>query len=173
MPSHEEMARNSGEFHCDYDRMVKNIKELNSLMDESFPDREIVEFRPNGAKFETSSNSIKLSLYSNGIALYDGPFRPFEDSLTRKFCIDIMDGYFPTELQQKHPDGVRFELLDKRDVIFRSERKSALLKTNSVFKSKGYRLGSGRVDTAPPPLVLPNSEETESGRLVETRLTGL
>lgn len=156
-----------GKFRCDYDIMLKHIRELNSLMDESNSDREIVEFRPNGAKFETSSNSIKLSLYSNGIALYDGPFRSFDDSLTRKFCIDIMDGYFPSELQTKHPDGVRFDVVDKRDVTFRNER-SALLKTNSVFKTKGYRLGSGRVEETDRI----ENQEAYSEKAVDTRISG-
>ena len=147
--------------------MLRNIKELNSLMDESNSDREIVEFRPNGAKFETSKNSIKLTLYSNGIALYDGPFRSFTDSLTQKFCIDIMDGYFPSELQLKHPDGIRFDVVDKRDVIFRNERTSAHLKGNSVFKSIGYRLGSGRTEARKESL-----ESLREDKSVETRITG-
>lgn len=152
-----------GKFRIDYDLMLKHIKELNSLMDESNSDREIVEFRPNGAKFETSSNSIKLTLYSNGIALYEGPFRSFQDSLTQKFCIDIMDGYFPSELQPKHPDGVRLHVVDKRDVTFRNDRSS-----NSVFKSKGYRLGSGRVESVKSDIL-----ELDGVRNVETQISGL
>lgn len=157
--------------------MVRNIRDLNSLMDESNSDREIVEFRPNGAKFETSKNSIKLSLYANGIALYEGPFRSFVDSLTRKFCIDIMDGYFPSELQTKHPDGVRFDLVDKRDVTFRDKRSStALLEGNSVFKSKGYRLGSGRAEAAAVAAVASvakkNENDQNQDKNVETRLSG-
>lgn len=117
--------------------MIKNIKELNSLVESN--ETKIVEFNDNKAKFETSE-SIKLTLYSNGISLYNGPFRSFEDSITKKFCIDVMDGYFPSELQDKYPDGVAFELIDKREIYFKEEK-------NSVFKSKGYRLGSGRLPT--------------------------
>ena len=112
--------------------LIKNANELNSLTDVNEP--KIVEFKSNGAKFETTQ-SIKLTLYANGICLYNGPFRSFHHSLTRKFCIDIMDGYFPSELQEKYPDGVPFELEDKRDVYFKDER-------NSVSGTNGYRLGN-------------------------------
>ena len=111
--------------------LIKNAKELNSLTDENEP--KIVEFK-NGAKFETTK-SIKLTLYSNGICLFDGPFRSFDDALTKKFCIDIMDGYFPSELQSRYPDGVPFDVIDKRDVFFKDER-------SSILKTKGYRLGN-------------------------------
>ncbi len=144
-------------FTCDYDLIVKNVNELNSLMSDANEPR-IVEYESNRMKFtstsgsnESSSNSIRLKLYANGICLFNGPFRSFNDSLTKKFCIDIMDGYFPTELQDRYPDGVNFELVDKRDVIF---KQNELI--NSVFKSKGYRLGSGRVD---------NSLSTSDGNL--------
>jgi hypothetical protein len=112
--------------------MISNINELNQLTDHNEP--KIVNFN-NGAKFETA-DSINLTLYSNGICLFNGPFRSFDDSLTRKFCIDICDGYFPSELQAKYPDGVSFNLIDKRDICFQEKQE------NSVFKSKGYRLGS-------------------------------
>lgn len=122
------------EFKIDYDLMVKNIKDLNSLMDSN--DTKIVEFNDNKVKFE-SSESIKLTLYSNGIALYNGPFRSFDLSITKKFCIDIMDGYFPSELQEKYPDGIKFDLVDKRNIFYKQDK-------NSVFSTKGYRLGSAR-----------------------------
>lgn len=119
-------------FVCDFDLMIKNLNELNSLVD--FNEPKIVDFASNGAKFETAE-SIKLTLFSNGIALYEGPFRPFTEPYTQKFCIDIMDGYFPSELQSRYPDGVGFNVVDKRDIVFNDEK-------NSVFNSKGYRLGS-------------------------------
>lgn len=133
------------EFRCDYNLMVENINELNSMTDYNEP--QIVE-SSTGAKFETVK-SVQLTLFANGIALYEGPFRSFEDSLTRKFCIDIMDGYFPSELESQFPEGVPFRLVDKREIHFKNE-------TNSVFRSKGYRLGS------------PTSNETQMGAKRET-----
>ena len=138
-------------FKCDYDLLVRNVNELNSLTDYNEP--KIVEFQhKHGAKFETS-RAVRLALYANGICLYDGPFRPFTDGLTKKFCIDIMDGYFPSELQQTYPDGVAFELVDKRDVIFKDPTADLLSSTH------GHRLGD-------------KDKEETGARSVETVLNG-
>ena len=53
-------------------------------------------------------DTVPLTLYSNGIVLYRGPFRPFVDKETQACMQDIMDGYFPTELQTRYPDGIPF-----------------------------------------------------------------
>jgi UBX domain-containing protein 11 len=143
--------------------MIRNINELNSLTDCNEP--KIIDFTKNGAKFETIDNKIKLRLYANGIALYNGPFRDFSDSLTRKFCIDIMDGYFPSELQTKYPDGVPFDVIDKRDTLFQPNE------LNSVYKSKGYRLGDPTEDqTTIKPTITTDSKDKKN---VETQLTGI
>jgi hypothetical protein len=90
----------------------------------------------NGASFQPqASEKIKLVFYENGICLFNGPFRPFSDLKTQQFCSDISDGYFPTELQTKYPEGIPFEVTDKREVYFKDER-------NKVFESDGYRLGT-------------------------------
>ena len=52
--------------------------------------------------------TIPLTLYSNGIVMFSGPFRPFEDTETQICIQDIMDGYFPSELQTRYPEGVPF-----------------------------------------------------------------
>ena len=128
----QETTQLNNEFQCDYDLIVKNISELNSMAD--YNEAQIVE-SVGGAKFETTK-SIQLTLFSNGIALYSGPFRSFKDPLTKKFCIDLMDGYFPSELENRFPDGVPFNLVDKRDVIFNDDK-------------KGYRLGSSNLNEKP------------------------
>jgi hypothetical protein len=110
-------------FRCDYDLIIKNINDLNSLTDYNEP--KIVDFKQNAAKFETQHESIKLTLFLNGISLFNGPFRSFNDALTQKFCIDIMDGYFPSELQEKYPDGVFINLIDKRNVAFVDPKKGS------------------------------------------------
>jgi hypothetical protein len=102
--------------------------------------------------------------------LYNGPFRSFDESLTKKFCIDITDGYFPSELQEKYPDGVSFNLIDKRDIIFKSDE------TNSVFQSKGYRLGSSTIHSAryraTPTITSTNETSINESKKIETQLKG-
>jgi UBX domain-containing protein 11 len=127
------------EFVCNYDMIFNNIKELNSLLE--FDEPKIHEYATNKAKFQINDYTIKLTMYKNGLMLYDGPFRSFAEGITRKFCIDLMDGYYPSELQEKYPEGVKFDLVDKRDIYFSD------LEKNTVYKTRGYRLGSGSKET--------------------------
>lgn len=53
---------------------------------------------------------VQLTLYSNGLLMFSGPFRPFSDPQTRDLVKDIMDGYFPSELQGRFPEGVPFKV---------------------------------------------------------------
>uniref|UniRef100_A0A8C3BQD0 UBX domain-containing protein 11 n=1 Tax=Cairina moschata TaxID=8855 RepID=A0A8C3BQD0_CAIMO len=50
--------------------------------------------------------------------MFDGPFRSYEEPSTQQCLQDIMDGYFPSELQMRYPDGIPFQVTDKRDVVF-------------------------------------------------------
>lgn len=61
---------------------------------------------------------IPLTLYADGICLYNGPFRPFTQHETMQFVQDILDGFFPSELELIYPDGVPFKLIDKRHTEF-------------------------------------------------------
>lgn len=53
---------------------------------------------------------VQLILYKNGIVMFEGPFRSYEDETTKICIADFIDGYFPSELQQKFPDGVPFKV---------------------------------------------------------------
>ena len=44
-------------------------------------------------------------------------------------------------MQTRYPDGIPFNVIDKRDTFFKED-------SNSVFRSKGYRLGSARNQTS-------------------------
>jgi hypothetical protein len=91
-----------------------------------------------------------------------------------------MDGYFPSELQSRYPDGVPIQVVDKRDIYFKQE-------SNSVFQSKGYRLGSARIHTSNPSDDLSKNNQTSlvkeasekqdpnftSYKHIETQLTGM
>ena len=64
---------------------------------------------------------IQLTLYANGILMFEGPFRPFTEPSTRSCVQDIMDGYFPGELQERYPDGVPFIVSIDLEVIIQSK----------------------------------------------------
>jgi hypothetical protein len=53
---------------------------------------------------------VQLTVYANGILMFSGPFRPFSDPETQAFMQDVLDGYFPSELQKRYPDGVPFNV---------------------------------------------------------------
>jgi len=44
------------------------------------------------------------------LVLFNGPFRSFTDVTARQFIHDILDGYFPSELKDRFPDGIPFKV---------------------------------------------------------------
>lgn len=40
----------------------------------------------------------------------DGPLRSYDDPVSISFLRDILDGYFPSELQEAYPEGVPFKV---------------------------------------------------------------
>uniref|UniRef100_A0A8C2XHR0 UBX domain-containing protein 11 n=1 Tax=Cyclopterus lumpus TaxID=8103 RepID=A0A8C2XHR0_CYCLU len=50
--------------------------------------------------------------------MFEGPFRSYQEHSTQRCMQDLMDGYFPSELQERFPDGVPFEVHDMRDQDF-------------------------------------------------------
>ncbi|VDP91447.1 unnamed protein product [Echinostoma caproni] len=80
---------------------------------------------PNDPKlaYLKEQDAISLTLYADGISLCEGPFRPFTQHETLQFVQDILDGFFPSELESLHPDGVAFKLIDKRQIEFLKTRR--------------------------------------------------
>uniref|UniRef100_A0A8C4T282 UBX domain-containing protein 11 n=1 Tax=Erpetoichthys calabaricus TaxID=27687 RepID=A0A8C4T282_ERPCA len=89
-------------FHMNYDLVMENVKDLNVLAGE---EEAQIEHVTGGARL-TRPKPIPLTLYKNGILMFNGPFRSYEDSSTQQCMQDLMDGYFPSELQRRFPDGV-------------------------------------------------------------------
>ncbi|NXY38840.1 UBX11 protein, partial [Pomatorhinus ruficollis] len=86
----------------DFDLILENIKYLNSLVREDIPQ---IEHTPWGARLRRPEQQL-LTLYQNGIVVGHGAFRPYQHPATQQYLQDIMDGYFPSELQPRYPDGV-------------------------------------------------------------------
>ncbi|EDO29444.1 predicted protein [Nematostella vectensis] len=89
-------------FEVNFDLVLKNVKELNVLAGEGCA---VISRTKDGARLKVP-DSIPLALYYNGIVMFEGPFRPFTDPTTQQCMRDIMEGYFPSELQSRYPDGV-------------------------------------------------------------------
>lgn len=75
--------------------------------------------------------SIKLTMYKNGLMIRRGPFRAAGSESFNSFTRDIMDGYFPSEFRESSPDGVMLELTDRRDTYFRDDTS-----TESSYRSE-------------------------------------
>lgn len=93
--------------------------------------------------------SVPLTLYHNGLALYQGPFRPYTDPSTRQVIQDLSDGYFPSELQPRYPEGVPLVISDQRDVAFCSRQ------SLEHFPGSGRLLGGNK---GPSRVLLAGSE---------------
>ncbi|XP_061632477.1 UBX domain-containing protein 11 [Phyllopteryx taeniolatus] len=100
------------DFRMDFDLVVQMIKELNVLAGEPF-----VRSTPTGAQL-ARNDPVQLKLYSNGIVMFNGPFRSYQENSTQQCMQDLMEGYFPSELQGRFPDGVPFEVHDRREEEF-------------------------------------------------------
>ncbi|KAM7324165.1 hypothetical protein ACRRTK_016470 [Alexandromys fortis] len=98
----------------DFDRLLASLQDLSELVSEGEAQ---VTPMPGGAQLRTLE-PIPLKLYRNGIMMFDGPFRPFYDPSTQRCLRDILDGFFPTELQRLYPDGVPFKVSDLRNQVF-------------------------------------------------------
>ncbi|XP_067304254.1 UBX domain-containing protein 11 [Pseudorasbora parva] len=101
-------------FEMNHDLVMQNIQELNIVAGEG---ESHVTPIPGGAKL-TQKSSIPLWLYKNGIVMFSGPFRSYQDPTTQECMQDLMDGFFPSELQDRFPNGVPLQVHDKRDEEF-------------------------------------------------------
>ncbi|XP_041439840.1 UBX domain-containing protein 11 isoform X2 [Xenopus laevis] len=104
-------------FQPDFDRVLENLRDLNVLGGEG---ESHIKYQKGGARFK-APESVPLTLYKNGIILFQGPFRSYQEKSTQLCMRDIMDGYFPSELQNRFPDGVTFQVTDNRNVVFQEQ----------------------------------------------------
>ncbi|XP_042852248.1 UBX domain-containing protein 11 isoform X6 [Panthera tigris] len=106
----------------DFDRLLASLKDLSELVVEG--DTQVTPM-PGGARLHVLE-PIPLKLYRNGLMMFDGPFRPFHDPSTQRCLRDILDGFFPSELQRLYPDGVPFKVYpENRLELFPGSRMTA------------------------------------------------
>ncbi|XP_019896254.2 UBX domain-containing protein 11 isoform X2 [Esox lucius] len=106
-------------FQMNYDLVLRNIWELNVLAGEG---ESYVRATSRGAQL-ARQDPVPLRLYSNGILMFNGPFRSYQEASTQRCMQDFMDGYFPSELQQMFPEGVPFKVHDMREEEFKKRRR--------------------------------------------------
>ncbi|XP_036146420.1 uncharacterized protein LOC114254278 [Monomorium pharaonis] len=114
-----------------YEQLVANINQLNLTAGKGEVHIHHNE-KGGGATFKTPSCMI-LKFYKNGMSINEGPLRSYNNPTVISFIRDILDGYFPSELQQEYPDGVPFMIEDCRTELHVDDSAS--------FPGQGYRLG--------------------------------
>ncbi|XP_076174532.1 uncharacterized protein LOC143150266 [Ptiloglossa arizonensis] len=129
-PKSPEAATNNYIGTC-YEQIIENIDQLNLAAGKGEVYVQHNE-KGNSATFKTTS-CMPLKFYKNGMIVQDGILRPYDDPVTISFLRDILDGYFPSELQQAHPNGVPFKVEDHRHQMY--------LGNTVDFPGHGYRLG--------------------------------
>ncbi|XP_073420689.1 UBX domain-containing protein 11 isoform X1 [Dendrobates tinctorius] len=115
----------------DFDLVLENLRDLNLLGGEGVSH---IEYKEGAARLRLPE-PVPLTLCKNGIIMFQGPFRSYQEPSTQQCLRDIMDGYFPSELQTRFPDGVTFQVTDMRSVVFR-ERTS-----RDQFPGQGQSVG--------------------------------
>ncbi|XP_039305180.1 uncharacterized protein LOC105202354 [Solenopsis invicta] len=113
-----------------YEQLVANIDQLNLAVGKG--EVYIHHEKGGGATFKTPS-CMALKFYKNGMCVNGGPLRSYNDPTAISFIRDILDGYFPSELQCEYPDGVPFMIEDRRIELH--------VDNSASFPGQGYRLG--------------------------------
>ncbi|XP_011685249.1 PREDICTED: uncharacterized protein LOC105448420 [Wasmannia auropunctata] len=114
-----------------YEQLIANIDQLNLAAGKGEVHIHHNE-KGGGATFKTLS-CLALKIYKNGMRVNGGPLRSYDDPTAISFIRDILDGYFPSELQQEYPDGVPFMIEDHRTELH--------IEDSTSFPGQGYRLG--------------------------------
>ncbi|XP_063985004.1 uncharacterized protein LOC135166578 [Diachasmimorpha longicaudata] len=112
-----------------YTQLMDNIKELNFSVGKD----EMQVHHNHGLASFKSPSCMSLKFYRNGMIVQKGRLRPYTDPQTRSFIQDILDGYFPGELQRDYPNGVPFKVEDHRTEMYLGE--------GGVYPGHGYQLG--------------------------------
>ncbi|XP_030249362.1 UBX domain-containing protein 11 [Sparus aurata] len=148
-------------FHMNFDLVVQRIRELNILTGDG---ECFVRSTATGAQL-AKKDPIQLSLYSNGIVMFDGPFRSYQENSTQRCMQDLMAGYFPSELQGRFPDGVPFEVHDRRDekFIFRPPWDRFPGEGQAVRGGKGKKMSVDQFVNRLPKVIV------KAGRVIDIR----
>ncbi|XP_062394485.1 UBX domain-containing protein 11 isoform X2 [Sardina pilchardus] len=155
----EPATSRTGEFRMNFDLVLANIRELNVLAGEG---ESYVKVVPGGAQL-AQRTAIPLQLYSNGIVMFSGPFRSYDEPSTQLCMQDLADGYFPSELQERFPDGVPFQVQDRREEVYKDRREQ------KDFPGKGRLVcGASSETSAQSPATSTQATSCASGKAAST-----
>ena len=135
----------------DMDKFMRAMEQLNIVSD---------RLSVKGNRFAEVPN-VPIAIYRDGLMLWRGPFRNFEEDETAKtFVRDCTNGYFPSELRKRWPDGVHFQITDKRNFNYKDAKRNDFISNNSGSKMMTKLQFLRR---------LPDSRITQDGRVESVR----
>ena len=99
-------------FSVDVEKLLASIAELNAVAGDG---KSSVVVGPNGERRLETPSAKTLTLFADGFVVDDdvSAFRAFADGKNRSYIRDLLDGFFPYEYKEAHPNGVPFKLVDK------------------------------------------------------------
>ncbi|XP_076456956.1 UBX domain-containing protein 11-like [Babylonia areolata] len=152
----EDAEQASGQsFNIDFDRLLENIQDLNVIAGEG---EARVQRTTDGARLKRQEH-VPITFYANGMMMFEGPFRPYTEPTAVQCVQDFLDGYFPSELQLRYPEGVPFSVRDMRDAYFKPK------KASDVFSGVGNTLGG---EIQPSRLIPTKLKETDATKHAKT-----
>eukprot|EP01006_Ploeotia_vitrea_P059721 TRINITY_DN74686_c0_g1_i1.p1 TRINITY_DN74686_c0_g1~~TRINITY_DN74686_c0_g1_i1.p1 ORF type:complete len:550 (-),score=60.82 TRINITY_DN74686_c0_g1_i1:539-2188(-) len=108
----EKIDTADGKIPFDMKKIIKNVQELNVIADTQ------MEFQKKagggGNMFKLNAKQVlHMTFYCDGVVVNDGPFRPYAWPAGQAIVMDLLDGYFPYEFKERHPEGMPLNVIDK------------------------------------------------------------
>lgn len=100
--------------------LARRVEELNYMILKESGD-EIVVNKDGHAQFK-KRQPLPLAFFKNGIILKGFPFFPYGTKDTVNLLADILDGYFPKQLEKSFPDGTLLKIIDKLDDVYSANK---------------------------------------------------
>ena len=134
----------------DISELQKRVAELNLVAGEKIISNDRLADGKIVSKLK-DPDVLNVTIYKDGIVVNNGVFRPYNWPLCTAFIGDVLEGYFPSEYQQKYPEGFMMKLNDK------STESGA-----KASETAGYRKSNFLKN-------MPSQVITKSGQIVQVR----
>lgn len=89
------------------------------------------------------SPAIPVTVFSDGLMLFRGPFRAYNSEAAASFVGAVLTGQLPYELKQAYPDGVTFELFDNSSCTHARAVAAAAVKAGAPVEIADVTAGLG------------------------------
>lgn len=99
--------------------------------------------REHAAEGKGGKTELKITLYSNGFVVADGPFRQYDAPENIQFMKELNEGYVPNEIREKYKSGISVGLEDKRQEAYRPPTPPKYVAYSGQGQSLGGVQGQG------------------------------